>query len=141
MAQKISPYFSKQPTAPEDTHISTILATASITDFQRRVYTSLLCIPSGCVTSYATLAHHLSSSPRAVGGALRKNLFAPYIPCHRVIAANGFVGGFMGDWQSAPSGVNQSRKLELLKEEGVEFTQEGKLVVREGVWFQGPWGV
>lgn len=47
----------------------------------------------------------------------------------------------MGDWQSAPSGVNQSKKLELLTEEGVEFTQEGKLVVREGVWFQGPWGV
>ena len=45
----------------------------------------------------------------------------------------------MGDWQKAPSGVNQSRKLELLEEEGVRFTREGKLIEREGVWFDGPW--
>jgi methylated-DNA-[protein]-cysteine S-methyltransferase len=51
------------------------------------------------------------------------------------------VGGFKGDWEKAPSGINQSLKLELLRGEGVEFTQEGKLVVREGVWFDGPWDV
>lgn len=45
----------------------------------------------------------------------------------------------MGEWQKAPSGINQSRKLELLKEEGVEFTEEGRLVLRDGVWFRGPW--
>ncbi|KAI4717901.1 alpha/beta-hydrolase [Aureobasidium sp. EXF-10727] len=105
----------------------------------KRVYTHLLCIPAGTVTSYAILAAQLSTSPRAIGGALRNNPFAPRVPCHRVIAANGFVGGFMGDWRKAPSGINQSKKLELLKEEGVEFTQEGNLVVRDGVWFKGPW--
>lgn len=47
----------------------------------------------------------------------------------------------MGDWECAPSGINQSKKLELLKEEGVMFTDEGRLVVREGVWFSGPWEV
>lgn len=47
----------------------------------------------------------------------------------------------MGDWERAPSGINQSRKLRLLKEEGVEFTDEGRLVGREGVWFTGPWEV
>lgn len=47
----------------------------------------------------------------------------------------------MGDWECAPSGVNQSKKLKLLKEEGVMFTDEGQLVVREGVWFSGPWEV
>lgn len=46
----------------------------------------------------------------------------------------------MGDWQKAPSGINQTEKLRLLKQEGVEFTTEGKLVLREGVWFNGPFG-
>ncbi len=76
-----------------------------------------------------------------MGGALRSNPFAPTVPCHRVIASDGYVGGFKGDWEKAPSGINQSLKLELLRGEGVEFTQEGKLVVREGVWFDGPWDV
>jgi len=42
----------------------------------------------------------------------------------------------MGDWEKAPSGQNQSSKLALLKEEGVEFDERGFL--REGVrWFDG----
>ena len=61
------------------------------------------------------------------------------MPCHRVIASDGFIGGFKGDWEKAPSGVNQTLKLKLLRGEGVDFTKEGKLVVREGVWFDGPW--
>lgn len=92
------------------------------------------------MTTYASLARALSSSPRAVGGALRVNPFAPEVPCHRVIASDGYVGGFKGDWEKAPSGVNQSMKLKLLKDEGVEFTEEGKLVVKD-VLFDGPWDV
>jgi methylated-DNA-[protein]-cysteine S-methyltransferase len=57
-----------------------------------------------------------------------------------VIASDGFVGGFKGDWQKAPSGVNQTLKLKLLSEEGVEFTKEGKLVGTD-VWFSGPFDV
>lgn len=53
------------------------------------------------------------------------------------------MGGFKGDWEKAPSGVNQTMKLKLLKEEGVEFDEQGKLIqLREregGVWFNGPW--
>jgi methylated-DNA-[protein]-cysteine S-methyltransferase len=95
------------------------------------------------VTSYLTLSRTLSTSPRAIGGALRHNPFAPEVPCHRVIAANGHVGGFKGDWEKAPSGVNQSMKLELLRGEGVEFDAEGRLVEdgRKEVWFHGPWKV
>lgn len=91
------------------------------------------------MTTYAALAKALGSSPRAVGGALRVNPFAPEIPCHRVISSDGFVGGYKGDWQQAPSGINQTKKLELLREEGVEFTAEGRLIMKEGVWFEGPW--
>jgi len=61
------------------------------------------------------------------------------VPCHRVIASDGYVGGFKGDWEKAPSGINQALKLKLLKEEGVDFTPEGKLIDKPGVWFQGPW--
>ncbi|RMZ77597.1 hypothetical protein DV737_g4247, partial [Chaetothyriales sp. CBS 132003] len=112
----------------------------SVTDFQAKVYAHLLAIPEGKVTSYAALARALNSSPRAVGGALRSNPWAPDVPCHRVIASDGFVGGFKGDWQDAPSGVNQSRKLDLLKHEGVHFTSDGKLITaRASVWFDGPW--
>jgi len=114
-----------------------------VTEFQERVYTHLLAIPAGRVTTYAHLARALGSSPRAVGGALRCNPFAPEVPCHRVIASDGYVGGFKGEWERAPSGVNQTVKLQLLREEGVEFTREGKLINRTGkggqVWFDGPW--
>ena len=85
-------------------------------------------IPAGKITSYATLAKVLNTSPRAIGGALRNNPFAPEVPCHRVIAADGYVGGFKGDWEKAPSGINQTMKLELLKGEAVEFDGQGRLL-------------
>ncbi|THY99635.1 hypothetical protein D6C92_02228 [Aureobasidium pullulans] len=75
----ISPYFAKNHSTERPTP-----------DSDERVYTHLLLIPSGRITSYAILASQLHSSPRAVGGALRRNPYAPMVPCHRVIAANGF---------------------------------------------------
>ncbi|KAK3670042.1 hypothetical protein LTR78_010073 [Recurvomyces mirabilis] len=80
------------------------------------------------------MAAALKSSPRAVGGALRRNPFAPEVPCHRCIAANGYVGGFKGNWEMAPSGQNQTSKLALLREEGVSFDEEGYLV-GQAAWF------
>ena len=116
-----------------------------ISDLGQRVYALLVQIPRGRIASYATLARTLQTSPRAVGGALRMNPFTPEVPCHRVIAADGFVGGFKGDWEKAPSGVNQTEKLRLLKEEGVGFDEAGKVKEKnekeEGVWFDGPWKV
>jgi methylated-DNA-[protein]-cysteine S-methyltransferase len=65
-----------------------------------------------------------------------------------VISSTGYVAGYKGEWTSAPSGINQSRKLELLKEEGLEFTTEGMLIIPKGkkgngedVMFDGPWVV
>jgi methylated-DNA-[protein]-cysteine S-methyltransferase len=70
-------------------------------------------------------------------------LHHPTVPCHRVISTNGYVAGYKGDWEKAPSGINQSMKLKLLKEEGLEFTDEGILIVPKGkeVMFDGPWKV
>lgn len=45
-----------------------------------------------------------------------------------------YVGGFKGEWQKAPSGVNQTIKLELLTKEGVEFDGEGKLRDKGRLW-------
>jgi methylated-DNA-[protein]-cysteine S-methyltransferase len=66
---------------------------------------------------------------------------SPEIPCHRVISSTGYVAGYKGEWTDAPSGINQSRKLELLREEGVHFTEEGMLIVQKEreIMFDGPW--
>ena len=67
----------------------TIKQVANVTPYQSRVYALLNQIPAGKVSTYAALSRALSSSPRAVGGALRRNPFAPEVPCHRVISAGG----------------------------------------------------
>ena len=66
------------------------------TPFQRRVWQALGRIPSGTTRSYGELAVALGSSARAVGGACRRNPVPVVVPCHRVIAAGGAAGGFMG---------------------------------------------
>ncbi|TGO19157.1 hypothetical protein BTUL_0005g00030 [Botrytis tulipae] len=113
---------------------SSNLIMTGITDFQRKVYTLLLQIPAGKVSSYASLAKALSTAPRAVGGALRRNPYAPQVPCHRIICADGAIGGFKGEAQNAPSGINQNEKLGLLKSEGVEFDENGQLKDEDRWW-------
>ncbi|TVY62785.1 Methylated-DNA--protein-cysteine methyltransferase [Lachnellula suecica] len=58
----------------------------AVTEYQERVYSLLRQIPRGKVSSYAALSQALASSPRAVGGALRRNPFAPEVPCHRYVS-------------------------------------------------------
>lgn len=64
------------------------------TAFQRRVWTEIALIPNRQTRSYGDLARTLRSAPRAVGQACGANPFALAIPCHRVIAAGGRLGGF-----------------------------------------------
>jgi methylated-DNA-[protein]-cysteine S-methyltransferase len=66
------------------------------TPFQRRVWQALRRIPSGSTCSYGEIAREIRSSARAVGGACRRNPIPIVVPCHRVIAAGGGAGGFMG---------------------------------------------
>ncbi|GIM13405.1 hypothetical protein Vretimale_16547 [Volvox reticuliferus] len=51
--------------------------------------------------------------------ALRRNPFAPLVPCHRVVAANLSIGGFSGAWGMAEPMVQ--RKKRLLEDEGIKF--------------------
>lgn len=64
------------------------------TSFQHRVWHALLDIPVGDTVSYGTLAKKLGTAPRALGGAVGANPLAYFIPCHRVIAKDGTLGGY-----------------------------------------------
>ncbi|MCA3415661.1 MAG: methylated-DNA--[protein]-cysteine S-methyltransferase [Roseomonas sp.] len=65
-------------------------------DFQKRVWAELCAIPPGETRSYADIARTIGSAPRAVGGANGANPIPLFIPCHRVIAADGSLGGYSG---------------------------------------------
>lgn len=88
-----------------------------VTQFQNKVYELTKKVPRGKVTTYSAIAKKLHSSPRAVGQALRCNPFAPVVPCHRVIKADGTIGGFGGE----VSGKQIEKKIHMLREEGVEI--------------------
>lgn len=64
------------------------------THFQRRVWQQISAIPCGRTQTYGELAGALNNAPRAVGQACGANFFPLVIPCHRVVAANGGLGGF-----------------------------------------------
>jgi len=93
------------------------------TAFQRRVYEAAKKIPRGRVTTYKMIARRIKCrSCRAIGQALRRNPFAPIVPCHRVIASDLTPGGFHGH----QTGQAVRNKLKLLGREGVSF-HKGKL--------------
>lgn len=76
------------------------------TPFQRRVWRALTAIPYGSVASYGEIAHRIgrAGAARAVGQANGANPIPIVIPCHRVIAADGTIGGFS-------SGLGLKRRL------------------------------
>jgi methylated-DNA-[protein]-cysteine S-methyltransferase len=86
--------------------------TIKLTDFQNLVYSCLKRVPKGRVVTYADLARMIGrpKSARAVGNALNKNPFAPIVPCHRVVASNGDIGGYAG---GVPA------KIKILQTEGI----------------------
>lgn len=68
------------------------------TEFQRKVWKQLQCIPYGTTDSYLSIAHsiHNPKAVRAVGQANNRNPFSIIVPCHRVIATNGHLTGYAG---------------------------------------------
>ena len=105
--------------------------------FQKRVLSALLQVPVGQYTTYGILAKHLHSSARAVGNGLRTNPFAPEVPCHRVLASGGGLGGFKGSWgRNGKEGLNDGEKRSLLRKEGVKFDGSGRVVGRPWDRFQ-----
>jgi methylated-DNA-[protein]-cysteine S-methyltransferase len=87
--------------------------------FFKQIYAAARQIPWGRTTTYGNLAKELGAGPEAardVGQAMAKNPVALIIPCHRVLAAGGKVGGF-----SAPGGA--AAKVRMLELEGVHVEQ------------------
>jgi methylated-DNA-[protein]-cysteine S-methyltransferase len=90
-----------------------------IPQFNRQVYDVARAIPPGSTRTYGDVAAELGDPllARAVGQALGQNPFPIVIPCHRVTAAHGSIGGF-----SAPGGART--KLRMLAIEGVQVGEQ-----------------
>lgn len=90
---------------------------SSGTPFQQSVWCAIRVIPRGETRSYGWIAETVGRprAARAVGQAVRRNPLPLLIPCHRVIAADGSLGGFSGGYQALPT------KRSLLHAEGVHY--------------------
>ena len=66
------------------------------TQFQRKVWATMCEIPYGKALTYGEAAKKIGSSPRAIGGACGRNPLPILIPCHRIVGANGSLGGYSG---------------------------------------------
>lgn len=87
-------------------------------------------IPAGKVSTYGVVAKLAGrGTARSVGSALARNPFAPEVPCHRVVRADGDLGGFAGHTE----GPEMDRKTRMLREEGVEVTGRGVDLRKFGV--------
>ncbi|MFQ5893667.1 MAG: methylated-DNA--[protein]-cysteine S-methyltransferase [Nitrospinota bacterium] len=104
-----SRYFNGEPEAFEGLPVDWSFVTA----FQKRVYAVARTIPSGEVRSYGWVATHMGrpGAARAVGQALAANPVPLVVPCHRVVATDGSLGGYS-------AGIPFKRKLLAL--EGAE---------------------
>ncbi len=82
------------------------------TEFQQRVWETLMMIPFGGTMTYGEIARSLDNpnAVRAVGGAVGRNPWSIMAPCHRVLGANGGLTGYAGGLE---------RKIALLRLEGV----------------------
>jgi methylated-DNA-[protein]-cysteine S-methyltransferase len=85
------------------------------TQHQRKVWRAMQKIPFGGYQTYGELAAAIGSSPRAVGTACGRNPIPIIIPCHRVLAAGGKIGGYSGSGGPAT-------KRTLLSLEGVALS-------------------
>jgi methylated-DNA-[protein]-cysteine S-methyltransferase len=89
-------------------------------DWDRRVLDAVRRIPWGAVTSYGRLARLIGApgAARAVGGAVGRNPIGLAIPCHRIIAGDGSIGGYGGGWWGGRERLLEIKR-ELLAREGV----------------------
>jgi len=86
-------------------------------NFNQSVYAVTSLIPMGKVTTYGAIAKAIGSprAARAVGNALGANTNPIVVPCHRVVRADGVLGGYSG-------GEGPTTKAKLLAREGVKVS-------------------
>jgi len=97
-----------------------------LADWDRLVLSRVRTIPHGCVTSYGRLARLVGrpGAARAVGGAVGRNPIGLVIPCHRVIAGDGSLGGYGGERYGSRE-ESLALKRSLLEREGTELPARG----------------
>ena len=110
-----------------------VLDMQRVSPFHRRVYEAARTIAPGATLSYGEIAKQMGaeSSARAVGLALGRNPFAVVVPCHRVLAASGNIGGF-----SANGGI--ATKLRMLSIEAARASGQGALFEGDGAFSFDP---
>src|SRR6202048_3061797 len=114
----------------EGSDLATVaLNMAQVPAFHRRVYEVARTIPPGMTLSYGDIAARVGAprAARAVGQALGRNPFPLVVPCHRVLAAGGKIGGF-----SAQGGV--ATKHRMLAIEGARTNGAAALFDGEGAF-------
>ena len=106
-AQELQQYFAGQRR-----HFDVPLDLSHGTDFQQRVWNSLLAVAAGTTSTYGAIGQALGkpSAVRAVGGAVGRNPIGIIVPCHRIIGSNGALTGYAGGLE---------RKVALLRLEGL----------------------
>ena len=89
-------------------------------EWDRSVLSGVRRIPWGEVSSYGRVARAIGrrGAARAVGGAVGRNPIGLAIPCHRVLAGDGSIGGYGGDWLGSRE-AHLEIKRELLAREGI----------------------
>ena len=103
-AQQLEAYFS------DDLQYFDLPLDPQGTDHQKKVWNDMLTIPYGGLRSYGDMAKTIGSSARAVGTARGKNPIPIIVPCHRVIATGGGMGGYSGR-----GGLETKRALLILE--------------------------
>lgn len=121
VSDRLSAYFDGEPADFEGIPLDL----SQGTPFQQAVWNVLRSIPYGEVRSYAWVSQRVNcpKGVRAVGQANRRNPIPIIVPCHRVIAKNKALGGYMGD-----TATGQSIKAALLEGEGIVL-KEGRVYI------------
>lgn len=91
--------------------------------FEQAVHRVVQAVPKGRVTTYGDVAWAIGrpGAARAVGGVMRRNPDTHLTPCHRVVASDGTLGGYMGREDYS------ARKVSRLKVEGVRVDADGRI--------------
>jgi len=103
----------------ENSDALTELSFEGVTPFERKVYEWLTKnVKRGSVITYGSLAKAVGTSPRAIGGAMKRNPYPIVVPCHRVVAHDG-IGYYT---------PRLEEKVFLLEIEGVKEWTSSKLI-------------
>ena len=84
-------------------------------NLEQKVYTKLLDVPKGQITTYGDLAKAvgLKNGQRIIGKIMNKNPYPVLVPCHRVVMSTGKIGGYA---------YGEHVKMKMLSDEGIDIT-------------------